>query len=464
MSAKTDINDVMTKILALDASIKEQAMLVFHHARNETPSSETYPLPVSLALSEATQNIPTVGGGAGTTPRQVRTDLGDKYALPPFTFFQDPNLPPVPPTYAPSPYCVCVNPVVIVGETRLEVKEPDSYLISKNYYCHVYRQGDVWEARIDDKPECEDGDPTTRVCVQINEAPRDPNDVLKQLHTGAIVLGSTGRFLASFAVYSSNGSLLMYHPMVSCPPDTVLEPEAPALGEGTYYCHVWRTEWSYGASIDQNPTRTGSSNGKAVLDVKICTIARNVDTDRLFLKEQYHVGVVCADARTGIEVSIEGDAITEGEGGSKDVSRHVTFEFSKKILDKLGMEITASGQGRDGSKIKFDVAESSSFSSESESGIPVITKITRAEIDDSTKKIVLHYKTRKIRKSVFIGDESSSASSDLMNVFSSRVVIGSSWATPKFKNRSVSTYLLEMSDSRSDSVFTAEPHSECGQK
>ena len=140
--------------------------------------------------------------------------VGEPYAIPSFTMFQDPNVP----ADADSPW-ICFHPSVTVGEVSVAVKEPDGYESGNTYYCHVYRSGSAWKAVVNNEPKTAEGDPDSRVSVKIAKLPANSSDdPVEQYHVGTIVVdgvGGCGKFLASFAVYDGEAGLTMFDPVVA---------------------------------------------------------------------------------------------------------------------------------------------------------------------------------------------------------------------------------------------------------
>ena len=489
--------------------------------------------------------------------------VGEPYAIPSFTMFQDPNVS----ADEDSPW-VCFHPSVTVGEVSVDVVEPDGYEGGNTYYCHVYRSGSAWKAVIDSEPNTADGDPDSRVSVKIAKLPADSSDdpveqyhvgmihlnesgkflasftaydnggsidlfnplvatpagivtaggtttklgagtyychvrkaksgdtytatvdtsendssvsateeavvttkickigtsgegpdqktvVEEQYHVGTIVVdgGGGGKFLASFAVYEGAAGLAMFDPVVACPPDTTLTPAAPSpLAAGTYYCHVWRSgEWGYDSNIDTSKSHSGS--GKPVLDVKICDIVNGADGNPV-LSKQYHVGVICADARTGLRVKSAGSLLTSGMGAGQtdDVSRKVELEFTEKLTKHLAMMVTATGDGKDGATIKLD--ENTSVE-----GTTVVTGFKSLTVDGGKLRLVAS--TAKIRFPIIEG--SGGEATVEMAVSETPVVVGSKYdeSTGKFTNTMRNVTVLAKGGETTDEVFTAVKFPEC---
>ena len=492
--------------------------------------------------------------------------VGEPYAIPSFTMFQDPNVS----ADEDSPW-ICFHPSVTVGEVSVDVVEPDGYESGNTYYCHVYRSGSAWKAVINNEPNTTEGDPDSRVSVKIAKLPADSSDdPVEQYHVGTVVVdgggggkflasftaydnggsidlfnplvatpagiitagGTTtklgagtyychvkksksgdtytatvdtsendstltsqeeavvttkiceigtsgegsdqktvvknqyhvgtvvvdggsggGKFLASFAVYEGASGLTMFDPVVACPPDTILTPIAPnPLVAGTYYCHVWRSgDWAYDSNIDTSKSHSGG--GKPVLDVKICDIVNGADKKPV-LSKQYHVGVICADARTGLRVKSAGSLLTssKGAGQTDDVSRKVELEFTEKLTKHLAMTVTATGDGKDGATIKLD-------EDDSVKGTTVVTGFKSLTVDGGKLKLVAN--TAKIRFPIIEGSEGE-ATVD-MGVFEPSVVIASKYdeSTGKFTNTMKKVTVLAQGDDTNGEVFTAVKFPEC---
>ena len=491
--------------------------------------------------------------------------VGEPYAIPSFTMFQDPNVS----ADEDSPW-ICFHPSVTVGEVSVDVVEPDGYESGNTYYCHVYRSGSDWKAVINNEPNTAEGDPDSRVSVKIAKLPADSSDdpveqyhvgtivvdggggkflasftaydnggsidlfnplvatpagiitaggtttklgagtyychvkktksgdtytatvdtsendstltsqeeavvttkickistsgegpdqktvVEEQYHVGTIVVdgaGGGGKFLASFAVYEGASGLTMFDPVVACPPDTTLTPAAPnPLVVGTYYCHVWRSgEWGYSANIDTSSSHSGG--GKPVLDVKICDIVNGADKKPV-LSKQYHVGVICADARTGLRVKSAGSLLTSsmGAGQTDDVSRKVELEFTEKLTKHLAMTVTATGDGKDGATIKLD-------EDDSVEGTTVVTGFKSLTVDGGKLKLVAS--TAKIRFPIIEGSEAEATVE--MAVSETPVVVGSRYdeSTGKFTNTVKKATVLALTDGEDKDVFTAVKFPEC---
>ena len=491
--------------------------------------------------------------------------VGEPYAIPSFTMFQDPNVP----ADEDSPW-ICFHPSVTVGEVPVDVAEPDGYESGNTYYCHVYRSGSDWKAVINNEPKTAEGDPDSRVSVKIAKLPADSSDdpveqyhvgtvvvdggggkflasftaydnggsidlfnplvatpagiitaggtttklgagtyychvkksksgdtytatvdtsvndsslsateeavvttkickigtsgegpdqktvVEEQYHVGTIVVdgvGGGGKFLASFAVYEGAAGLTMFDPVVACPPDTTLTPAAPnPLVAGTYYCHVWRSgEWGYSANIDTSSSHSGG--GKPVLDVKICDIVNGAD-EKPVLSKQYHVGVICADARTGLRVKSAGSLLTSGMGAGQtdDVSRKVELEFTEKLTKHLAMTVAATGDGKDGATIKLD-------EDDSVEGTTVVTGLKSLTVDGGKLRLVAS--TAKIRFPIIEGSEAEATVE--MAVSETPVVVESKYdeSTGKFTNTVKNATVLALTDGVDKDVFTAVKFPEC---
>ena len=490
--------------------------------------------------------------------------VGEPYAIPSFTMFQDPNVS----ADEDSPW-ICFHPSVTVGEVSVDVVEPDGYESGNTYYCHVYRSGSDWKAVINNEPNTAEGDPDSRVSVKIAKLPADSSDdPVEQYHVGMIHLNESGKFLASFTAYDNGGSidlfnplvatpagiitaggtttklgagtyychvrkaksgdtyaatvdtsendstltsqeeavvttkickigtsgegpdqktvveeqyhvgtvvvdggggggkllasfavyegaagLTMFDPVVACPPDTTLTPIAPSpLVAGTYYCHVWRSgEWGYSANIDTSSSHSGG--GKPVLDVRICDIVNGAD-EKPVLSKQYHVGVICADARTGLRVKSAGSLLTSGMGAGQtdDVSRKVELEFTGKLTKHLAMTVTATGDGKDGATIKLD-------EDDSVEGTTVVTGFKSLTVDGGKLRLVAS--TAKIRFPIIEGSEAEATVE--MAVSETPVVVGSKYdeSTGKFTNTVKKATVLTLTDDVDEEVFTAVKFPEC---
>ena len=490
--------------------------------------------------------------------------VGEPYAIPSFTMFQDPNVS----ADEDSPW-ICFHPSVTVGEVSVDVAEPDGYEGGNTYYCHVYRSGSAWKAVINNEPNTAEGDPDSRVSVKIAKLPADSSDdPVDQYHVGMIHLNESGKFLASFTAYDNGGSidlfnplvatpagiitaggtttklgagtyychvrkaksgdtytatvdtsendssvsateeavvttkickigtsgegpdqktvveeqyhvgtvvvdgvggggkllasfavyegaagLTMFDPVVACPPDTTLTPAAPnPLVAGTYYCHVWRSgEWGYDSAIDTSSSHSGG--GKPVLDVRICDIVNGAD-EKPVLSKQYHVGVICADARTGLRVKSAGSLLTSGMGSGQtgDVSRKVELEFTGKLTKHLAMTVAATGDGKDGATIKLD-------EDDSVKGTTVVTGFKSLTVYGGKLRLVAS--TAKIRFPIIEGSESEATVE--MGVSETPVVVGSKYdgSTGKFTNTVKKATVLALTDDGDKAVFTAVKFPEC---
>ena len=491
--------------------------------------------------------------------------VGEPYAIPSFTMFQDPNVS----ADEDSPW-ICFHPSVTVGEVPVDVAEPGGYEGGNTYYCHVYRSGSAWKAVIDSEPKTAEGDPDSRISAKIAKLPADSSDdpveqyhvgtivvdgvgggkflasftaydnggsidlfnplvatpagiitaggtttklgagtyychvrkaksgdtytatvdtsendssvsateeavvttkickigtsgegpdqktvVEEQYHVGTVVVdgGGGGKFLASFTVYEGAEGLTMFDPVVACPPDTTLTPAAPnPLVAGTYYCHVWRSgEWGYSANIDTSSSHSGG--GKPVLDVKICDIVNGAD-EKPVLSKQYHVGVICADARTGLRVKSAGSLLTSGMGAGQtdDVSRKVELEFTGKLTKHLAMTVTATGDGKDGATIKLD-------EDDSVEGTTVVTGLKSLTVEGGKLKLVAN--TAKIRFPIIEGSEAEATVE--MAVSETPVVVESKYdeSTGKFTNTVKKATVLTLTDDGDKAVFTAVKFPEC---
>ena len=339
-------------------------------------------------------------------------------------------------------------------------------LSAGTYYCHVRKAktGDTYTATVDTSEKdssvsaTEEAVVTTKICriVTSGEGPDQKTVVEDQYHVGTIVVdgvGGGGKFLASFAVYEGESGLTMFNPVVACPPDTTLTPIAPnPLVAGTYYCHVWRSEdWVYDAKIDTSSSHSGG--GKPVLDVKICDIVNGAD-EKPVLSKQYHVGVICADARTGLRVKSAGSLLTSsmGAGQTGDVSRKVELEFTEKLTKHLAMTVTATGDGKDGATIKLD-------EDDSVEGTTVVTGFKSLTVDGGKLKLVAS--TAKIRFPIIEGSEAEATVE--MAVSETPVVVRSEYdeSTGKFTNATRNVTVLAQGDETNDEVFTAVKFPEC---
>lgn len=491
--------------------------------------------------------------------------VGEPYAIPSFTMFQDPNVS----ADEDSPW-ICFHPSVTVGEVPVDVAEPGGYEGGNTYYCHVYRSGSAWKAVINNEPKTAEGDPDSRVSVKIAKLPADSSDdpveqyhvgtivvdggggkslasftaydnggsidlfeplvatpagiitaggtttklgagtyychvkkaksgdkytatvdtsendstltsqeeavvttkickivtsgegpdqktvVEEQYHVGTVVVdggGGGGKFLASFAVYEGSAGLTMFDPVVACPPNTTLTPAVPnPLVAGTYYCHVWRSgEWGYDSAIDTSSSHSGV--GKPVLDVKICDIVNGADKKPV-LSKQYHVGVICADARTGLRVKSAGSLLTSsmGAGQTDDVSRKVELEFTEKLTKHLAMTVTATGDGSDGATIKLD-------EDDSVEGTTVVTGFKSLTVAGG--KLTLVASTAKIRFPIIEGSEAEATVE--MAVSETPVVVESKYDenTGKFTNTVKKATVLALTGGEDKDVFTAVKFPEC---
>ena len=564
------VQDVLTAIRGLDSRLQEEAMKSLFMAYRGVPgvsSGRSFNDDVNLAAS-----VDAAGQGSGSAGQASLPGVdsmfgfvGEPYAIPSFTMFQDPNVP----ADEDSPW-ICFHPSVTVGEVPVGVAEPDGYEGGNTYYCHVYRSGSDWKAVIDSEPKTAEGDPDSRVSVKIAKLPADSSDdpveqyhvgtivvdgggggkflasftaydnggsidlfnplvatpagiitaggtttklgagtyychvrkaksgdtytatvdtsendssvsatedavvttkickigtsgdgpdqktvVEEQYHVGTVVVdgGGGGKFLASFAVYEGAAGLTMFDPVVACPPDTTLTPAAPnPLVAGTYYCHVWRDgEWGYKANIDTSSSHSGG--GKPVLDVKICDIVNGAD-EKPVLSKQYHVGVICADARTGLRVKSAGSLLTSGMGAGQtgDVSRKVELEFTEKLTKHLAMTVTATGDGKDGATIKLD-------EDDSVEGTTVVTGFKSLTVDGGKLRLVAS--TAKIRFPIIEGSEAEATVE--MAVSETPVVVGSEYneSTGKFTNTVKKATVLTLTDDVDKDVFTAVKFPEC---
>ena len=334
------------------------------------------------------------------------------------------------------------------------------------YYCHVRKakSGNTYTATVDTSEKdssvsaTEEAVVTTKICKigTSGEGTDQKTVVEEQYHVGTVVVdggGGGGKFLASFAVYEGAAGLTMFDPVVSCPPDTTIPLDAPnPLVAGTYYCHVWRDgEWGYKANIDTSSSHSGG--GKPVLDVKICDIVNGADK-KPALSKQYHVGVICADARTGLRVKSAGSLLTSGMGAGQtdDVSRKVELEFTEKLTKHLAMTVTATGDGKDGATIKLD-------EDDSVKGTTVVTGFKSLTVDGGKLKLVAS--TAKIRFPIIEGSEGESTVE--MAVSETPVVVGSKYdeSTGKFTNTVKKVTVLALTDGEDNNVFTAVKFPEC---
>ena len=562
------VQDVLTAIRGLDSRLQEEAMKSLFMAYRGVPgvsSGRSFNDDINLAASGDAAGQGSGSAGQSSLPGvdSMFGFVGEPYAIPSFTMFQDPNVS----ADEDSPW-VCFHPSVTVGEVSVDVVEPDGYEGGNTYYCHVYRSGSAWKAVIDSEPNTADGDPDSRVSVKIAKLPADSSDdpveqyhvgmihlnesgkflasftaydnggsidlfnplvatpagivtaggtttklgagtyychvrkaksggtytatvdtsendssvsateeavvttkickigtsgegpdqktvVEEQYHVGTVVVdgGGGGKFLASFAVYEGAAGLAMFDPVVACPPDTTLTPAAPSpLAAGTYYCHVWRSgEWGYDSAIDTSSSHSGG--GKPVLDVKICDIVNGADKKPV-LSKQYHVGVICADARTGLRVKSAGSLLTSGMGAGQtdDVSRKVELEFTGKLTKHLAMTVTATGDGKDGATIKLD--ENTSVE-----GTTVVTGFKSLTVDGGKLRLVAS--TAKIRFPIIEG--SGGEATVEMAVSETPVVVGSKYdeSTGKFTNTTRNVTVLAKGGETTDEVFTAVKFPEC---
>ena len=564
------VQDVLTAIRGLDSRLQEEAMKSLFMAYRGVPgvsSGRSFNDDINLAASGDAAGQGSGSAGQASLPGvdSMFGFVGEPYAIPSFTMFQDPNVS----ADEDSPW-ICFHPSVTVGEVPVDVAEPEGYESGNTYYCHVYRSGSAWKAVINSEPKTAEGDPDSRVSVKIAKLPADSSDdpveqyhvgtivvdggggkflasftaydnggsidlfnplvatpagivtaggtttklgagtyychvrksksgdtyaatvdtsendssvsateeavvttkickiatsgegsdqktvVEEQYHVGTIVVdgvGGGGKFLASFAVYEGASGLTMFDPVVACPPDTTLTPAAPnPLVVGTYYCHVWRSgEWGYDSAIDTKSSRSGS--GKPVLDVKICDIVNGAD-GKPVLSKQYHVGVICADARTGLRVKSAGSLLTSsmGAGQTDDVSRKVELEFTGKLTKHLAMKVTATGDGKDGATIKLD-------EDDSVKGTTVVTGFKSLTVDGGKLKLVAS--TAKIRFPIIEGSEAEATVE--MAVSETPVVVGSEYdeSTGKFTNTVKKATVLTLTDEGDKDVFTAVKFPEC---
>ena len=564
------VQDVLTAIRGLDSRLQEEAMKSLFMAYRGVPgvsSGRSFNDDVNLAASGDAAGQGSGSAGQASLPGvdSMFGFVGEPYAIPSFTMFQDPNVS----ADEDSPW-ICFHPSVTVGEVSVDVVEPDGYESGNTYYCHVYRSGSDWKAVINNEPNTAEGDPDSRVSVKIAKLPADSSDdpveqyhvgtivvdggggkflasftaydnggsidlfnplvatpagiitaggtttklgagtyychvkktksgdtytatvdtsendstltsqeeavvttkickistsgegpdqktvVEEQYHVGTIVVdgaGGGGKLLASFAVYEGAAGLTMFDPVVACPPDTTLTPAAPnPLVAGTYYCHVWRSgEWGYSANIDTSSSHSGG--GKPVLDVKICDIVNGADKKPV-LSKQYHVGVICADARTGLRVKSAGSLLTSsmGAGQTDDVSRKVELDFTEKLTKHLAMTVTATGDGKDGATIKLD-------EDDSVEGTTVVTGFKSLTVDGGKLRLVAS--TAKIRFPIIEGSEAEATVE--MAVSETPVVVGSKYdeSTGKFTNTVKKATVLTLTDEGDKDVFTAVKFPEC---
>lgn len=348
------------------------------------------------------------------------------------------------------------DPVVVVDGSSVDVDMGEvEFSAGKTVTCHVWKDsGGVAHAKmtsgewsLPNKSELLASVPIVRIT--------DPDRMggVEQIHTGVIHLNGAEDRLASFAVYEGQSGLTMFDPIVACPPDTTLTPAAPnPLVVGTYYCHVWRSEnWVYDAKIDTSSSHSGV--GKPVLDVKICDIVNGAD-EKPVLSKQYHVGVICADARTGLRVKSAGSLKTSGMGAGQtdDVSRKVELEFTEKLTKHLAMTVTATGDGKDGATIKLD-------EDDSVKGTTVVTGFKSLTVYGGKLKLVAS--TAKIRFPIIEGSESEATVE--MAVSETPVVVGSKYdeSTGKFTNTVKKATVLSLTDDGDKDVFTAVKFPEC---
>ena len=358
------------------------------------------------------------------------------------------------------------NPLVATPAGIITAGGTTTKLGAGTYYCHVKKtkSGDTYTATVDTSEKdssvssTEEAVVTTKICeIETSGEGSDQKTVVKnQYHVGTVVVdggGGGGKLLASFAVYDGEAGLTMFDPVVACPPDTILTPIAPnPLAAGTYYCHVWRdSKWVYHSNIDTSKTHSGS--GKPVLDVKICDIVNGAD-EKPVLSKQYHIGVICADARTGLRVKSAGSLLTssKGAGQTDDVSRKVELEFTEKLTKHLAMTVTATGDGKDGATIKLD-------EDDSVEGTTVVTGFKSLTVDGGKLKLVAA--TAKIRFPIIEGSESE-ATVD-MGVFEPSVVVASKYdkSTGKFTNTMKKVTVLAQGNGTNGEVFTAVKFPEC---
>ena len=357
------------------------------------------------------------------------------------------------------------NPLVATPAGIITAGGTTTKLGAGTYYCHVRKakSGDTYTAIVDTSEKdssvsaTEEAVVTTKICkiATSGEGPDQKTVVEEQYHVGTIVVdgGGGGKFLASFAVYEGAAGLTMFDPVVACPPDTTLTPAAPSpLVAGTYYCHVWRSgDWVYDSNIDTSKSHSGG--GKPVLDVKICDIVNGADKKPV-LSKQYHVGVICADARTGLRVKSAGSLLTSGMGAGQtgDVSRKVELEFTEKLTKHLAMTVTATGDGKDGATVKLD-------EDDSVVGTTVVTGFKSLTVDGGKLKLVAS--TAKIRFPIIEGSEGEATVE--MAVSETPVVVGSEYdeSTGKFTNTVKKATVLALTDGEDKDVFTAVKFPEC---
>ena len=358
------------------------------------------------------------------------------------------------------------NPLVATPAGIITAGGTTTKLGAGTYYCHVRKakSGDTYTATVDTSEKdssvsaTEDAVVTTKICKigTSGEGPDQKTVVEEQYHVGTVVVdgvGGGGKFLASFAVYEGAAGLTMFDPVVTCPPDTTLTPAAPnPLVVGTYYCHVWRSgEWGYSANIDTSSSHSGG--GKPVLDVRICDIVNGAD-EKPVLSKQYHVGVICADARTGLRVKSAGSLLTSGMGAGQtdDVSRKVELEFTGKLTKHLAITVAATGDGKDGATIKLD-------EDDSVEGTTVVTGLKSLTVDGGKLRLVAS--TAKIRFPIIEGSEAEATVE--MAVSETPVVVRSEYdeSTGKFTNATRNVTVLAQGDETNDEVFTAVKFPEC---
>ena len=357
------------------------------------------------------------------------------------------------------------NPLVATPAGIITAGGTTTKLGAGTHYCHVRKakSGDTYTAAVDTSEKdssvsaTEDAVVTTKICKigTSGEGPDQKTVVEEQYHVGTVVVDGVGggKFLASFAVYEGAAGLTMFDPVVACPPDTTLSPIAPSpLVAGTYYCHVWRSgEWGYSANIDTSSSHSGG--GKPVLDVKICDIVNGAD-EKPVLSKQYHVGVICADARTGLRVKSAGSLLTSGMGAGQtdDVSRKVELEFTEKLTKHLAMTVAATGDGKDGATIKLD-------EDDSVEGTTVVTGLKSLTVDGGKLRLVAS--TAKIRFPIIEGSEAEATVE--MGVSETPVVVESKYdeSTGKFTNTVKKATVLALTDGVGKDVFTAVKFPEC---
>ena len=358
------------------------------------------------------------------------------------------------------------NPLVATPAGIITAGGTTTKLGAGTYYCHVRKakSGDTYAATVDTSEKdtsvsaTEEAVVTTKICKigTSGEGPDQKTVVEEQYHVGTVVVdggGGGGKFLASFAVYEGESGLTMFNPVVACPPDTTLTPIAPnPLVAGTYYCHVWRSgDWVYDSNIDTSKSHSGG--GKPVLDVKICDIVNGAD-EKPVLSKQYHVGVICADARTGLRVKSAGSLLTSGMGAGQtgDVSRKVELEFTEKLTKHLAMTVTATGDGKDGATVKLD-------EDDSVGGTTVVTGFKSLTVDGGKLRLVAS--TAKIRFPIIEGSEGEATVE--MAVSETPVVVESKYdeSTGKFTNTVKKATVLALTDGKDNNVFTAVKFPEC---